>query len=111
MTWARVAAAWLASLGSRRAATADRPCASACSALGSVVLLMAWARVAAAGPHTAAASLGSIRAATADRPCANAHRALGFVSLLMAWARVAAAWPPSLGSRWAATADRPEAKC
>src|SRR2546421_359385 len=43
MAWARVAATWVASLGSRRAATADRPRANLPSALGSVVLLIAWA--------------------------------------------------------------------
>src|SRR4051794_12502151 len=51
---------------------------------------MAWARLAAAWPHTAAASLGSIRATTADTPYVSADSAEEFVVLLMPWAREAA---------------------
>src|SRR6516165_5297117 len=91
MASVRVAAASLASLVSRRAATADRPSANAPNAKGAVVLPMASVRVAAALVQAAAASLVSRRAATADRPLANARNASGAVVLLMASVRVAAA--------------------
>ena len=76
MAWVSVAAASAASLGSRRAATADSPCAS-----------FPRARVGRLGHGLGerggglGASLGSMRAATADRPCASALEGIGVVGL------------------------------
>src|SRR5262249_10297449 len=107
-----------ASLGSRRAATADRPSATdegdsitKNHVWGAVSLLMAWERRFAAWLHRDDASLGSRRVAIADRPSARDDSSERLVVLLMAWeSRVAAGLhtvAASLGSRRAATADRP----
>ena len=79
-------------MGSIRMVTADSPWANPDRAWESVVLAMAWLRVAPAWEQIPAASLGSRRAASADRPWANRDRAEELVVLAMAWLRVAAAW-------------------
>ncbi len=58
--------------GSMRGTTTDKLCASCSSAFGSVVLVMAWPRAAAAS----AASFASMRVASADRPRASCSIAL-----------------------------------